>query len=150
MNINTRLFGEIEVDDNKVITFEQGIIGFDEFKRYLIIHDIEDENSIISWLQSVEEPELALPIMDPLKIKEDYNPVIEDELLKPLGSIVPEEMLVLVTVTVPTDIKKITANLKAPIIINTVNLKACQLIVDDAEYIVKYPIFNALTGKDGE
>ncbi len=57
-------------------------------------------------MQSLDEPVVALPVMNPLAIKEDYNPMVEDELLKPLGEMTPENTFVLVTVTVPEDIKK--------------------------------------------
>lgn len=72
----------------------------------------------ISWLQSIEEPGFALPVIDPLIIKEDYNPHVEHELLKNLGSLTEENTYVLVTVTVPSDVKKLSVNLKAPIVIN--------------------------------
>ena len=100
----------------------------------------------ISWLQSLDEPSFALPVMDPLLIKEDYNPQVEHELMKSLGNLTEENTYVLVTVTVPADIKKISVNLRAPIVINVENLKAEQLIVDDS-YPVKYMIYDILQNK---
>lgn len=150
MEVNTKLFGNIVIDQSKVITFDSGIIGFCEDKKFLLIHDSEDDESIISWLQCVEEPELALPVIDPLSVKEDYNPIVEDELFKNIGEIVNNEMLVLTTLTVPSDITKITTNLKAPIIINTNTLKGCQIIVDNEEYMVRYPIYDRIQKKEGE
>lgn len=145
--IHTRIFGDIEVDANKIITFDGGIIGFPELKRFMLIHDRENEKKHISWLQSIDEPDFAMPVIDPLKLVEDYNPVVEDELLSGLGKLSPEEMLVLVTMTIPKDITKMTVNLKAPIIINAASLKAGQIIVDDEKYVVRYPIYDILKSK---
>ncbi|MFQ9933760.1 MAG: flagellar assembly protein FliW [Lachnospiraceae bacterium] len=145
--IHTRIFGDIEVDANKIITFDGGIIGFPELKRFMLIHDRENEKKHISWLQSIDEPDFAMPVIDPLKLVEDYNPIVEDELLSGLGKLSPEEMLVLVTMTIPKDITKMTVNLKAPIIINAASLKAGQIIVDDEKYVVRYPIYDILKSK---
>ena len=145
--IHTRIFGDIEVDANKIITFDGGIIGFPELKRFMLIHDRENEKKHISWFQSIDEPDFAMPVIDPLKLVEDYNPIVEDELLSGLGKLSPEEMLVLVTMTIPKDITKMTVNLKAPIIINAASLKAGQIIVDDEKYVVRYPIYDILKSK---
>ena len=145
--MHTRIFGDIEVDANKIITFDGGIIGFPELKRFMLIHDRENEKKHISWLQSIDEPDFAMPVIDPLKLVEDYNPIVEDELLSGLGKLLPEEMLVLVTMTIPKDITKMTVNLKAPIIINAASLKAGQIIVDDEKYVVRYPIYDILKSK---
>ncbi len=143
MTIETKLFGTINVDESKLITFPQGIIGFPELKDFLLIHDGEGNDSI-KWMQSVQEPAFAMPVVDPLSIIQDYNPDIEDELLKPLGGITQENMLVLVTITVPKEIEKMSVNLKGPIIINSESRKAGQLIIDDDKYQVKFPIYEIL------
>lgn len=150
MEIKTKLFGDIQVDQSKLIQFEDGLIGFCEYKKFMLIHDSEDEESLISWLQCVEEPELALPVIDPLSVKIDYNPIVEDELFKNIGKIEDNQILVLTTLTVPSDVTKITTNLKAPIVINTNTLKGCQIIVDNEEYSVRYPIYEQIKKKGGE
>ena len=144
MSIQTRLFGNIELDENKIINFCNGIIGFDNLKQFMIIHDSESENAKILWLQSLDEASVALPVIDPLLIKEDYNPTVEDELFKNIGEIIDGEMLVLTTLTVPSDIEGITTNLRAPIIINPTTMRGCQIIVENEEYPVKYPIYDIL------
>lgn len=143
MTIETKLFGEIEVDESKLINFPQGIVGFPELKDFMLIHDGEGTGSI-RWLQSIQEPAFAMPVVDPLAIIPDYNPDIEDELLKPLGNVTQDNMLVLVTITVPKELEKMTVNLKGPIIINSESLKAAQLIIDDDKYQVKFPIYEIL------
>lgn len=145
MKITTKIVGEIEVDEAKIISFEDGILGFPDLKRFMLIHDEErDGNNLISWMQSIDEPGFAMPVIDPLRVCPDYNPVVEDELLKPLGELEGDELLVLTTVTVPPEIEKMTSNLKAPFIINAKNHKACQIILEEERYIIKYPIYEVL------
>ena len=144
MKIKTRVFGEIETEDVKIINFERGIIGFPNLKKFMLLHDEEIEESSIIWLQSIDEPEFALPVADPLSLIGTYNPTVEDDMLKELGEIAPEDMLVLVTMTIPSDLTKMTTNLKAPIIVNSKTLKACQIIAEDEQYSVKFPIYEIL------
>ena len=144
MKAATRLFGEIEIDESKIITFEDGIIGFPDMKKFTLIFDEEKEGRpSISWLQSMDEPEIAFPLMDPLFFCETYNPSVEEELLKNLGTIKEDNLYVLVTVTVPQNIKELAVNLKAPIVINTDTRKASQIIVED-DLPVRYRIYEIL------
>ena len=148
MRINTRVFGEIDIEESKVIHFENGIIGFPELTDFALIHDSEKEGeTAVRWLQSMQESAFAMPVMDPLTVKADYNPEVEDELLKPLGKWTPEDILVLVTMSVPSDITKMTVNLQGPIIINVDERKACQLIVEGGSYPVKFPIYDILQAR---
>ncbi len=148
MVINTRIFGEVTVDDEKLINFPGGIVGFPELTDFALIHDSENENKPgIRWMQSVQEPSFAMPVVDPLVAKEDYNPSVDDELLKVIGE--GEDLLVLVTITVPSDLKKMSVNLKAPIIINVDTRKAVQVILED-EYDVKYYIYDLLKARQAE
>ena len=150
MKVIAKLFGEIEVAENKIILFSSGIVGFPELERFLLIHDAENEKASISWLQSLDEPAFAMPVIDPLLLIADYNPVVEHEMLEPLGDMKPEDMLVLVTITVPSDLTKMTANFKAPIIINANSNRACQLIIEDERYEIKHPIYHLLKDKKGD
>lgn len=152
MKVNTKIFGEVDIADEKLIEFTGGIVGFPELTTFALIHD-EDKGvgAGIRWLQSMQEPGFAMPVMDPLSVVSDYNPEIEDELLKDLGELNEDNLLVLVTVTVPADLTKMSVNLKGPIIINAQTRKACQVIVDSEEYTVKFPIYDILkAGKAGE
>lgn len=148
MLIKTRVFGEIEIDDTKIITFGNGIIGFPDLKKFTLLYDAEKTGGI-KWLQSLDEPAFAMPVMDPLYVKESYNPVVEDELLKPLGELDPEEILVLVTVTVPSDLTQMSVNLQAPLIVNAENKTGCQIIIDNEkdEFPVKFMIYDILQNK---
>ena len=144
MTIETRIFGEVTIDNDKIIHFENGIIGFPDLTDFALIYDAEKGNNVgIRWMQSMQEPNFAMPVMDPLLVKEDYNPEVEDELLKPLGGSDPDSLLVLVTVTVPKDLTKMSVNLKGPMVINADTKKAVQIIVDD-DLSVKFPIYDIL------
>jgi len=148
MRLNTRLFGEIEVAEEKIITFPNGIIGFPDMTKFTLIYDEEQGTGAgIQWLQSLDEPVFAMPVMDPLTIKADYNPEIEDELLKHIGNVENDNLIVFVTITVPADITKMSVNLQGPIIINVDERKACQVIVDGELYPVKYPIYDILQAR---
>ncbi len=148
MRINTKAFGEIEISDDKIITFEKGIIGFPDLKRFTLLHDEEKGTSAgIRFLQSVDEAAFALPVMDPLIVKPDYDPTVEDELLTDMGSLTDENILVLVTVTVPSDLTNMTVNLQGPIIINVEERKACQLIVEGDKYPVKFPVYDIIQAR---
>lgn len=144
MKLTTRVFGEVEVDDNKIIDFPNGIIGFPDLKRFTLMHDEDEGTSTIMWLQSIDEPEFALPVMNPLIVCPDYKPMIDRNGVAELGELDDQEILVLVTVTVPHDLTKMTVNLMGPIIINTKDMKASQNIVDNDEYPVKFPIYDIL------
>lgn len=147
MKINTKVFGEIEIEDDKIIHFPSGIIGFPYLTDFALVHDEEKGVGAIHWLQSVQEPAFALPVMDPLLVQPAYNPEVDDELLEPIGQIVEEELLVLVTISVPSDLTKMTVNLKGPIIVNAAEKKACQVIIEGDEYAVKFPIYDILNAK---
>ena len=146
MKANTRLFGEIDIQEDKIVTLEQGIIGFPELKKFTLIYDSEkgDDSDTIMWFQSLDEPQFEMPVMQPSLVKPFYNPTVNDELLEPLGKLGPDNLYVLVTVKVPVDIKNMTVNLKAPLIINTDNMKGAQIIVENDDYDVRFPIYDIL------
>lgn len=153
MKITTRVFGEIEIDDSKIIHFPSGIIGFPEMTDFALVFDEEKgKDTPIRWLQSLQEAGFAMPVMDPLLVAEDYNPEVEDNHLIPLGEMNAEDTLVLVTVTVPKDLTKMSVNLQAPIVINADSKKATQIIVNSEKYPIKYYIYDILQKmkKEGE
>ncbi len=152
MKILTKVFGEVEIAEEKILEFPNGIIGFPELKHFTLIHDEEQGTDAgIRYLQSLEEPAFAMPVMDPLIVKKDYDPQVNDELLSNLGNLTEDNILVLVTVTVPSDLTKMSVNLQGPIVINSEERKAAQIIVDSGEFPVKFYIYDILkAGKDGE
>lgn len=155
MLVQTKHFGEIDLAEDKIITFENGLMGFEEYKRYAILYDKEKEaegrKPAISWLQCLDLQGLALPIINPMLVKGDYNPVVEDELLKALGELNEENLVIFLTLTVPADITKMTSNLKAPIIINADTRRGCQIVAENADYVVRFPAYEQFKRfKDGK
>lgn len=146
MKINSRIFGEVEIDEEKIIEIPNGLMGFEQYHKFAIAYDSEKESkSGIMWLQSIDEEGLAFPVMDPTKVMESYSPMVEDEWLEPIGKFESDSDLYILTVlTVPSDIKKMTINLKAPLIINTVTRKGCQLIVDNDDYDIRFFVYDYL------
>ena len=148
MKAKTRIFGEIEIADEKIITLEKGMIGFPNLNHFALIFDEEkgQKQTSIMWLQSMDDTDIAFPVMDPHAVKEDYNPNVNEEIVAPIGELNEENTFVLVTVTVPKKIEDFSVNLKAPIVVNMDNRKAVQLIVED-DYPVKYKVYEVLKAK---
>lgn len=147
MKAKTRMFGEIDIQDDKIITMEGGMIGFPEMQKFTLIYDEEKGNkSHIMWLQSMDDPQTAFPVINPITIKEDYNPSVNEELLHPLGEMSPEDTFVLTTVRVPKDIHDMSINLKAPIIINMKNNRGAQIIIED-DLPIRYEIYDLLKSR---
>ena len=144
MKVETRIFGTIEIADDKIIRFPAGIIGFPDLTDFALVHDSEGAPSAIRWMQSLQETNFAMPVIDPLAVVADYNPMVDDELLKGIGEIKEDSLLVLTTITVPKDLTKMTINLQAPFVINADECKACQVIVDPEKYPVRFPIYDIL------
>lgn len=148
MLVQTKHFGEIDLDEDKILTFEQGIFGFEECKKFTLLYDSDDDvRSNISWFQCLDNVELALPVISPSLVMEEYNPIIEDELLEGLGDITQENVVVLLTLTVPGDLTNMTTNLKAPLIINADTKKGCQVVAENSEYVIKYPVYELFSKK---
>lgn len=149
MKANTRLFGEIDIEEEKIIAMEGRMIGFPELQKFALIFDEEKGTggSYIMWLQSMEEPDIAFPVMEPGVVKEDYSPVVNDEILLPLGEMPQEDVYLLVIVTAAPDVKQTSVNLKAPVVINTDTGKGTQVIVEN-EYPIKFRIYDAVKGRE--
>ena len=135
MKANTRLFGEIDIADDKIITLEDGMIGLPEYRNFAVM-----------WFQSMDDPHTAFPVMQPNLVRPDYNPMVNDEMLRPLGGMTEDNTYVLVTLTAAPDPKDTSVNLKAPIVINTDTRRGAQIIVED-DYPVKYKIYDVVKGK---
>ena len=148
MKIKTRFFGEIEIDNNKIITFQDGLPGFEHLKNFLFMTD-KDENSPFCWLQSIEDVDIVFTLFNVFNFLPNYNPNIEKDMLKDLEEFKEEDFIIYCIATIPKDIKEITINLKAPVIINLANNKAKQIICNNEEYPIKYYIYKEMK-KAGE
>lgn len=144
MKIQTKHFGEREIDKSRLIFFEDGIFGFEEYKEYVILYDGEENGSSFCWLQSTEEVNLALPMIDPSLFFPDYDPEVSGALISRIGEPIEEDLSLFTVVVVPDDITKMTTNLMAPIIVNNKTKKAIQLIVEDETYDIKTNLYEQI------
>lgn len=140
MMLKTRHFGTLNIEEDKILNFEAGIPGFADSKRFVLLKN-DDADSPFCWLQSVEEEDVALALVNPFSFYPTYSPEIKDELVEDLGTNKEEELTVYNVLVVPDDLKQMTVNLKAPIIINANEKKGMQVIADNAEYGVRHYIY---------
>lgn len=143
MVIQTTHFGEVEINQENILNFDEGIIGFEDVKRFGIINN-EDPESPFCWIQAIEKPELAFALVNPFEIKKDYDFELSEENTNLLQIKDPSQVAVFSVVVVPDDIKKISMNLKAPIIVNRENKKAAQIILESDQYTVRHYILDEL------
>lgn len=135
MKIQTRKFGEIEIDENKTLSMPEGLPGFPGFERFALIED--PKTAPFCWLQSVEEPNLALSIMDPFLFKADYKIDLKGFIAsRGWEGIETKDLLVYVVINISKGESgnKITANLIGPIIINLKNNETIQAVISNSNY----------------
>ncbi|MBC7960867.1 MAG: flagellar assembly protein FliW [Vallitaleaceae bacterium] len=144
MLIKTKHFGEVEIDEANVLEFPEGIFGFEENRKYVILHDQESENSPFCWLQSLEADGTSLPLINPLSYFPEYNPEVAGELVEKIGEPIIEDLNLFTVVVVPEDIKKMTTNLKAPILVNVKTKKGMQVITQDDNYDIKHNLYDQI------
>ena len=136
MKINTNFFGEIEIDEKEIITFEKGMIGFEDIKKFALVGE---EDLFVEWLQSIDEP-TSFAVMDPFIAYTEYSFDIPEKVLEELNIKDKSEILIRTVVVIPEDITKIRTNLQAPVIINTKEKKAMQILLDDT-YPMRYEFY---------
>jgi Uncharacterized protein conserved in bacteria len=129
ITINTHQFGEITIDIANIFLFPNGLLGFEELKKFILISDEETEP--FKWLISVEEPSIGFPIISPFYIDFDYNIGKEIDL---------ENNVLFVVVTLQDENKNISANLKAPIILNLQKMTGEQFLIPFEKYSTSHII----------
>ena len=140
MKLDTAKFGEVEVEDNRVFDFVLPIIGFDELTKFVILDPNAD--SIFKWLQSVDDPELAFPIISVAALDFDYSVELSDNVVTELDITDANDVLVMNITSIPQDNPRgTTINLLAPLIFNLDNLKAGQIVLSGSGYDISYPMF---------
>jgi len=143
MILNTRHFGEIEIEEQDIITFKDGIPGFEDLRRYVVIQN-PDAEVPFNWLQSVEEQELAFVIVNPFIFKKDYDFQLSKSVVEKLKIEEPNDVTVYSIVVVPEDITRMTANLMAPVIINNRTKLGKQVVLDNSTYHTKHYILEEI------
>ncbi len=140
MRVQTTRFGELEVADNEIITFPQGILGFEAVKEYILL----EGSGSFRFLQAVGEPDLTFVVIDPREIVRGYKVEVSKGEVKDIGIREPEEAVILAIATIPGDVRKMTVNLQAPLVINAVNRKGKQIVLSDQGYSLRYPVFGTM------
>lgn len=147
LTIKTSRFGEVEVDECLVFDFISPIIGYTGHKRYALVDHQAD--SPFKWLQSLDDEELAFAVTLCAYFDIKYEFELSDEDAASLGIEKAQDVLALNIVTIPHECpQNATINLLAPIVVNTCNRKAMQVVLRDTKYEIKHPLFqNDETGE---
>ncbi len=143
MLVDTKRFGPIEVSVDQVLEFPEGLIGFPHLHRFVAIN-LDGPDRWLTWFQSVEEPAVGFVTLDPKAVFPDYNPLFYPKDLAGFDSSSPDNLVVLAVVTVPRDVRKMTANLQAPLVLDPIKRLGKQVIVASTEYTTKHYVFAAL------
>lgn len=138
MIFNSMYHGKLEYEKKDIVTLNKGLLGFEDLKEYILVDLKEFEP--FKLLQSLEKDEVGMIVVSPYDFFEEYKVKLNDEIIESLNIEKQEDVLVLTTITLNDDPKKITANLQGPIIINTSNNLGKQIILDNCEYKVKEPL----------
>ena len=136
--INNRQFGSITIDMSKVVTFPDGILGFEEVRDYAIV-DFEDYEPF-QWLIAIDAPDVLFPIISPILVKQDYSPPLTKPSVSQIGDFKDEDLLIYVIVTIKPEGKAVTANLKGPLIINQKTRLGQQVILETDQYSLVEPV----------
>ena len=142
MRIKTTRFGELDVDKKDILTFKDGLLGFEHLKRFFVVDP--GDQTLILWLHSVDEKSVAFPIIEP-KI---FNPSYVVRLLPlELNSLELENLndaCIYTILTIPKVVTEMSANLKAPIVINNRTKFARQIVIQDNKLEVRYEMYKDL------
>lgn len=139
MKFQTSRFGEIDVDESKIIEMRNGgILGFNSLNKFVMI--VHEEGSPFHWFQSLDDGSIAFITMNPFIIKSDYGPEIDDQTVEILEIDKVEDIELMVILTIRSEPVKMTANLRAPLVINKQKRLANQVILEDDQYEVQYSV----------
>ena len=140
MKINTVRFGELDIDEKRIFKFTLPIIGFNELKEFIIL-DLNKDN-FFKWLQSVEDPALAFPVVSVFSMDIDYSIDLPDNVIDALKIQSAESLLVMNVASIPQDTPQgATINLLAPLVFNVDELLAGQVILSGSGYDISFPLF---------
>ncbi len=126
------------VDEIPVIELVNPMPGFPEHRRFALVR--LDDDGMLCALRSLEDPDLRFLVTSPISFFPDYAPLVEDDVVDQLGIVDAAEVLVLVVLTAGSSLAETTANLLAPILVNTQSRRASQVILDDPSLSVATPL----------
>lgn len=136
MNVQTTRFGLVQVEDDRIITFPSGLLGFSSFKRFVLLQP--DDQGVFFWLQSAEAPELAFVVTDPSAWASDYEANIRQDQMEELALSRLEDAQVFVIVNKRD--RMLTANFQGPLVINTLNRQAIQLVLAEKRWTTRHEL----------
>ncbi|MDH4247514.1 MAG: flagellar assembly protein FliW [Deltaproteobacteria bacterium] len=139
MKVQTTRFGTIEVHENEVITLVEGMLGFTDCTRFVLMDD--DIGEPFKWFQSVDIPSLAFVVIDPAIILPTYHFAVKKEQIKPLETKNVEDLQVYVIVTMSPDILDVSVNLQGPMVVNKKNRVGIQIVLNDPKFSTRHPLF---------
>ncbi len=142
MEIDTKPFGTIDIDDDKIVTLQDGLLGFENREEFVIIG--REEEQPFEWLQSVEDGSLAFVVCQANSILPDYKLSILREDLVDIEADSEEDITVYLIVVVPDDPDEMTVNLKGPVVINGDNYMGKQIINQVDEYGVRHRLLDEI------
>lgn len=139
MMVETTRFGSISVVENDIITFPEGMLGFSKLHQYVLVERVDD--SLFLWLQALKKPSVAFPLLEPQIFEVNYKVELEDADREVLKLDKLNHAKVFAIVTIPSDPTKMTANLKAPLVVNLKERLAKQVILHTLDYPIRKSIF---------
>ena len=142
MVVETTRFGSITVAEEDVITFPEGMLGFSKINQYLLVERVDD--ALFLWLQALKKASVAFPLLEPQIFEHNYRVELADDDRRQLELDDFRHAKVFAIVTIPSDPTKMTANLKAPIVVNLKKRLAKQVILHQAEYPIRRAIYAEL------
>lgn len=142
MKIETTRFGELQVNESDIITFSEGVLGFEDYKKFFVVDP--GDNTLILWLQSVEDGSIAFPVIEPKIFKPDYSVKLLPAELASLKLENLNNAVIYTILTIPQDVAAMSANLKAPIVINNQSKLARQIVLQDNKLSVKFEMYKEL------
>lgn len=143
MQITTTRFGEIQISGEKIIQFEEGLPGLEDLHRFALLSTEETEP--FHWLQSLDEPDVSLAVVNPYLLFPEYKPLVPETVFEQMGVRETGDVLVLTVAVIPREFKNMTTNLMAPILIDTVGNQGRQVILESNDYSLRHPIFNEVS-----
>ncbi len=147
MKLETKFFGEIEVNELEIINFNRGIPGFENEHQFMILK--QNAESPFFILQAVTNPQLALIMIDLEQVVPGFSVELPDEIVVELKLTKPEDAVAYAIVVLPADISQATVNLAAPVIINIKEKQGKQVILNNPAYSIKHPLFSKVNGEVG-
>lgn len=139
MLVRTERFGDLEVAEEEIVYFPEGILGFEHLKRYVEVAP-RGQDSDVRFLQAVDDPAVGFIVVNPLVFRPDYQPRLQEEDLRLLECDDPSRLRVLSILTVPEDPRQMTANLMAPVVINTEKGLGRQVVQTESEYRIRHNV----------